>query len=536
MVVDVEQLYKSFGVLADAKDKANEQVESFKMLLGGVNGNTAAKRLSAQFISRFFKHFPDEAENAINALISLCEDEDVAIRKAAVKELPNLCKADKQYVTTLADVLVQLLSSEDNSELSIVNTSLNNMFNVDPKGTLEGVLSQIKNGEEEVRQKAIVYLCKVLKNAGDKLSKEVEVYVLEECKKVMEDVTGCEFALIMQGLSSLQHIQTISGRQQLIDIIADQMNLDKDFNIDDSDDLNRVNQCIGTALNLCSKNVHGSKFLSFICKKFLPKLTAEMENKTEGEGENGASAEQKKSSSNGDLRLDILKKLADLSNFCGNGSAVADCLEIIFEKLKEYMPLPPALEEDGETTTAAKDPELHFSHVECLMFTFHMLGRNNAEFLTSEEAAERLKDFRLRLQYFARGARVYLKEIQSSMNGKSSKGDENDIKAVALRTCNNLNTLIKDLFHNPPSYKSTINVSWKKVSKPKPAPVTASKKRLSDQQSGDYHAAAKKKDDRSLYRAPSGKYSQNISFSQNRNRGGGGGNMRRGGGYRQKQY
>ena len=37
------------------------------------------KRLSAQFIARFFKHFPDEAEKAINALLDLCEDEDVAV-------------------------------------------------------------------------------------------------------------------------------------------------------------------------------------------------------------------------------------------------------------------------------------------------------------------------------------------------------------------------------------------------------------------------------------------------------------------------
>jgi len=47
--------------------------------MNGTKGNTSVKRLSAQFIARFFKHFPEEAENAINALLDLCEDDDVDV-------------------------------------------------------------------------------------------------------------------------------------------------------------------------------------------------------------------------------------------------------------------------------------------------------------------------------------------------------------------------------------------------------------------------------------------------------------------------
>lgn len=521
MVVDVEQLYKSFGVLADAKDKACEKVDSFKVILGGVTGNTAVKRLSAQFIARFFKHFPDEAENAISALVDLCEDDDVNIRKAAVKELPNLCKSDKQYVLRLTDVLVQMLASEDSSELSVVNTSLYSMFNLDAKATLTGVLSQILNGEEDVREKAINYLCKVLKNGGEQLTKEVEVYVLEECKKVMEDVTGDEFAVLMQGLSSLQHIQTIIGRQQLIDIIADQMELSKDFDVKNVDDFNRVNQCIGTALTLCSKNVHGSKFVNFICNKVLPTFTTVVEG-TSNKPEEGDAKDSDKSSNLGNQQLELAKKLAELSTFCGNGETVADCVQILFEKLQEYMPLPPSLDENGQQSST-EDPKLQFSLVECLMYAFHQLGRNKQDFLTSTDSADRLKDFRLRLQYFARGTKVYINEIQASLAGKTPKElqneTENQIKLIALKTCNNVNTLIKDLFHNPPSYKSSVNLSWKKVpSKAKAASVN--KKRSSDQGLGG--VAAKKKDERTLYRTPGGKYSQNISFPRGRGRGRGG--------------
>ena len=58
------------------------------------------------------------------------------------------------------------------------------------------------------------------------------------------------------------------------------------------------------------------------------------------------------------------------------------------------MPLPPAeVESDADLD---EEPKLQFSYVECLMYTFHQLGRKYPEFLTSEDASERLKDFRLR--------------------------------------------------------------------------------------------------------------------------------------------
>jgi len=39
-------------------------------------------------------------------------------------------------VTRLADVLVQLLASEDNSEISVINLALNAIFKLDAKGNV----------------------------------------------------------------------------------------------------------------------------------------------------------------------------------------------------------------------------------------------------------------------------------------------------------------------------------------------------------------------------------------------------------------
>uniref|UniRef100_H2ZJL5 Apoptosis inhibitor 5 n=2 Tax=Ciona savignyi TaxID=51511 RepID=H2ZJL5_CIOSA len=499
MSVDVEQLYKSFGILADAKDNAKDHPEAYKIILKGIEGNTATKRLAAQFTTRFFKHFPDLAESAINAVLDLCEDEDSSIRKAAIKELPNLCKGNKEHVSRLADVLVQLLVSDESSEVSVATIALNGLFSFDAKGTLTGILSQILSGDDEVRQKAITYMCSRLKSASEaELNKETEEYVLAELKKVLEDVTGDEFQLLIQALSNLHHLQTIQGRQQLVNIIAEQLKLDEDFDAKDSDSINRISQCIGMALPLCSRNVHSSPFVKYVCEKVLPKLS---------------DIESEDPAHHPDMKLELLKKLADLCAHCG-ANEVQNSILPLFNSLINYMPLPPSDELDSGS--AATNLKLQFSYVECLMHAFHQLGKHKPDFFTADDAAARLKDFRIRLQYFARGVQVYIKELKTSLAGKSPNelrtDKENQIKLIALKTCNNINSLIRDLFHNPPAYKATINASWKKPAGVmlcvlNPVPTFRAQKRSST--GGD--DADDKKKDRTLYRTPGGKYSSNIS-------------------------
>ena len=125
------------------------------------------------------------------------------------------------------------------------------------------------------------------------------------------------------------------------------------------------------------------------------------------------------------------------------------------------MPLPP----DSEITEV---PKLQFSHVECLMYAFHKICKQTPEFLIKDP--DQLKEFRLRLQYFARGIQGYIKILREAIAGKSEeelKTEENQLKVVALKTTNNINTLIKDLFHSPPSFKSVVELSWKTLTNSK---------------------------------------------------------------------
>ncbi len=100
--------------------------------------------------------------------------------------------------------------------------------------------------------------------------------------------------------------------------------------------------------------------------------------------------------------------------------------------VQEYMPVPP---EDNSTS-----PKLQFSVVECALFSFHQLVRKvpvtmtiiivlyniiiicsqYPDFFTLEENSDRLKEFRLRLQYFARGSQTYHGQLQVALKGKTA--------------------------------------------------------------------------------------------------------------------
>ena len=53
----------------------------YEEILAGVKGADNCKRLSSQFIARFFGYFPSLMDQSIDAMLDLCEDGNVDIRK-----------------------------------------------------------------------------------------------------------------------------------------------------------------------------------------------------------------------------------------------------------------------------------------------------------------------------------------------------------------------------------------------------------------------------------------------------------------------
>ena len=97
--------------------------------------------------------------------------------------------------------------------------------------------------------------------------------------------------------------------------------------------------------------------------------------------------------------------------------------------IKEYLPKPARLEEAEQqaenVNNNAGEAKFNFSYVECLLLSFHAITKFSQEFLTGDENKERLKDFRIRLQYFGKGTQNYIKELRNLL-AKSDPSSRNE--------------------------------------------------------------------------------------------------------------
>lgn len=107
--------------------------------------------------------------------------------------MPNLCKDHKEHTQRIADILAQLLQSDDATEITMVTNSLQAILKSDPKGTLTGLFSQIHQstesevGNEVVRERCIKFLATKVKQLGrEVIQKESEDLIIAECKKILE--------------------------------------------------------------------------------------------------------------------------------------------------------------------------------------------------------------------------------------------------------------------------------------------------------------------------------------------------------------
>lgn len=398
----LDELYESYNRL-DAATKNQTNGESgasgvqaleacYLSILSAVKGTKAEKQLCSPFISKFFAHFPQHYDAAIDALLDLCEDDDTQVRRHAIRELPNICRQNKEYVPKMADVLAQLLQTEDNSELLIVNQSLTTLAKCHPIGFFGGLFSQIIAGEDVVRERSIKFLKDRLKQIpADMLTKEVEECFLEETRKVMVDVNKEEFITFMALLNGLKISKSLSGQQTLLEIVREQAELGQPLDTSDLDSVDKLLMCVRHAIPLFSPFSPSTEFVKYLCIQVLPQLS-EIEAKQSG------------------LGLDFLQALAEMTPFVSpniDSIEAQKCLSRVFAKLLEYMPTPETTG-DSEVTEKAADnsssdgPSLQFSHIECLLYAFQQLCRFDQQFVADAQS-ERVKDLRLRLQYVARG-------------------------------------------------------------------------------------------------------------------------------------
>ena len=501
----VEKLYELCEVLDAAKENVAEKEAEFTSILSGTKAGLNEKKLTSQLIVRYFHKFPALREPALDAVFELCEDDDVNIRKFVIRNLATLCKESGPHVSKVADVLTQLLQTEDAEEQKLVQNALTQLLGKFPKETLATIFGHILNteaaeGADLIRERGIKFLALKLKTLPAAVAgTEIQDFIVEQSKKVLNDVTGDEFVLLMHILSSLACMQSVQGRKSLLDLVTKQAHLEAPFDATDSDRVDQICQCTKQAIPFLSKNVPSTPFMTFLVGKVFPVL-----------GQIGGEAAAA-------TRLELLRVTAELAPGCGTLEEEMETkLGGVFTELMRHLPLPPSQEENGSAGEKKEEPQIAFSEVEALLITFHQLAKRHPDFLgsPSEARTEELRDFRKRLAYVARVIQLYTKNIQAALKALPKEDlakEENKLKILAMRTTGNINTLLKDLLHvSNLTYRSSVSPSWKPVG-PDAAKARPEGRKLIGAPEGASPPKRSRTDQssqQSYYHPPSGKFSE----------------------------
>ncbi|RPD58686.1 hypothetical protein L227DRAFT_504962 [Lentinus tigrinus ALCF2SS1-6] len=101
------------------------------------------KILAATNLKLFIKDFPDLEDDAINAVYDLCEDPVSNVRIKGYAAIVDVSREQNKWVKRNADVLVQLLQSDEPDEVTFVKRALTQHLDMDPVVTLGVLCDQI---------------------------------------------------------------------------------------------------------------------------------------------------------------------------------------------------------------------------------------------------------------------------------------------------------------------------------------------------------------------------------------------------------
>ncbi|UJR30970.1 hypothetical protein I4U23_018482 [Adineta vaga] len=489
----VDRIYDLYNVLNDKNGTNNspEALGAYQNLIQAMKQGPQEKKLALQFIGKFCKNFPAEMTKTVEGVIDLCENEDITIRKLAIKEFPTLMRASTDTLQRVIGILIQLLHANDPSEVTQAQNSIMAIYHINPKETITGILSTIHHTQEDtLRKRALRFLCTRIATLDETdLSKEIEEHLIKTCKDISSGLDAEEFVTVIKLFSTLRSMQTLVARQELVNMIINQCHLEQGWNGVDIDRLNLIVVYMNHATSLLSKNVHSTKFIVFMLDYVIEPLD--------------------KLPTSSDDKLDIFRILAEMSPFSTEFDRPKERLAKLFHVLMTFLPEPSV---ESETAGANETtPHFQFSFIECLMYALHQLSRKYPDFLIAEENEEHVKDFRLRLRYLYRGASSYTTQLKSCLNEKV-EGDEQDerkkSRLIAYKICSNVQIMIRDLCRSPPSFKSNVILSWKTTEE--------LKRSLSETDGGNASATNKNgvgtnnntnkraRPEKQLYRPPSG--------------------------------
>ncbi|KAG0368688.1 Apoptosis inhibitor 5 [Gamsiella multidivaricata] len=368
-MADLDAIYNAYNEITDAKDKASEHVDAYKTIISASQGSDGAKRLAAQFIPTFFKHFPALHSKAIDGIFDLCEDDSSLIRQSAIKTLPLLCKDGPQHTIKIADVLCQLLQL-DEQDLVVVQASLQSLMVQSPREVLAVLFRQGVKGAD-LRERTLDFITHQVMASKTTLfsDPEIELFFLEEMQKAMGSVSNDEletFAkIIMQTKSYATGKLDLTG---LLNAYVAHITSEKPFDINDPESVKRVLVVGKLSMPLFKRAISAGSLLEFLATNILPRSAYDR------------LAEKQKTS--------LLRLYAD-SVLTGHpsASAISSACGLLTDLLVAIVP--------AETESTTPTP---FAQVECVTNVMYAFATKDHELVEKEALTPRFRNLYMSTQ------------------------------------------------------------------------------------------------------------------------------------------
>lgn len=239
-----------------------------------------------------------------------------------MKTLPALYKECKSPETTnsIASILAQLLQLDEPQEYNVAVNCLSQILKEDPANTIKNIFKQIQESTDpSFREKCIKFVVAKIKSLDRALyTSEIEDMIITETKQLIQESTSTEYASLMSFLISTRLGTSLSGQQELLELTAQQVELDQEFTPENSDKIvDKFLTCVKFILPFFSPKVDSVKYVVYICDQILPNWDSI------GALPNGST-----------VQLVILRELAELSTHCGKLESPSLYVVQIFDKLK----------------------------------------------------------------------------------------------------------------------------------------------------------------------------------------------------------
>ncbi|ODM95561.1 Apoptosis inhibitor 5, partial [Orchesella cincta] len=411
----IENLYKIYDDLNSGIKKETSESQ-YKELIDAAHGSEKQKRLASQFITRFVECFPTLEIAAIDALFDLCEDDDVSIRKQAEKDLVTVCKKLPHLVLNVADVLTQILQTENTGELNVVYSSLVSLLHIDAERALVGIFAQIRSGKQELvmKDRCIKFLQTKIPALGpEMLTPEFEKRLFSEILKSIKALDGHnEFKMVMEILKLTKLSQKYEGRTSIVRIVETLLDITKELATDEEDAVAKLLICSDFVFPYFHDAANSAPLFIYYCTRVLPALSNTFAGKNEI------------------AYFSVLRMAVDLQQFTGKleDEQAKLCLKSLLDVTSAFLVESPVID-DGVI------PDYQFSFLESLFYLIHKLLSDHS--ILSEEYEEEFENgFRNKVTYLLRAAMSYKSKIMADFNQIKQNGEGGGLaKEETKMTC-----------------------------------------------------------------------------------------------------